>query len=74
MVVESSPESKVGNLVFTIILVLFLQYAIPLVFNFMNVDASVYQIYIYWIMALLVFYMILPESVGEYIFLPHQTS
>jgi len=74
MVAEASPESKVGNFVFTIIFVVFLQFAIPIVFNFLNVDASIYQIYIYWIMALLVFYMILPESVGDYIFLPHVSS
>ena len=74
MVAEASPESKVRNFVFTIIFVVFLQFAIPIVFNFLNVDASIYQIYIYWIMALLVFYMILPESVGDYIFLPHVSS
>lgn len=74
MVEESSPESKVGNFVFTIIFVLFLQFAIPVVFNFMNVDSSIYQIYIYWIIALVVFYMILPESVGDYIFLPYGSS
>ena len=74
MVTEASPESKVGNFIFTIIFVLFLQFAIPIVFNFMNVDASVYQIYIYWITALVVFYMILPESVGDYIFKPYGSS
>ena len=74
MVAEASPESKVGNFIFTIIFVLFLQFAIPIVFNFMNVDASVYQIYIYWITALVVFYMILPESVGDYIFQPYGSS
>ena len=74
MVEESSPESKVGNFVFTIIFVLFLQFAIPVVFNFMNVDSSIYQIYIYWIIALVVFYMILPESVGDYIFFPYGSS
>ena len=74
MVAEASPESKVGNFVLTIMFVVFLQFAIPAVFNFLDVDASVYQIYIYWIMALLVFYMILPDSVGNYIFLPHVSS
>jgi len=74
MVAEASPESKVGNLVFTIIFILFLQFAIPVVFDFLDVDASVYQIYIYWIMALLIFYMILPAGVGNYIFLPHGSS
>ena len=74
MVAEASPESKVGNFVFTIMFVVFLQFAIPVVFNFLDIDASVYQIYIYWIMGLLVFYMILPESVGDYIFLPYGSS
>ncbi len=74
MVAEASPESRVGNFIFTIIFVLFLQFAIPIVFNFMNIDASVYQIYIYWIIALVVFYMILPESVGDYVFLPYGSS
>jgi len=74
MVAEASPESKVGNFVFTIMFVLFLQFAIPIVFNFMNVDASIYQIYIYWIIALVVFYMILPQDVGDYIFLPYGSS
>jgi hypothetical protein len=74
MVAETSPESRVGNFVFTIIFILFLQFAIPIVFDFLDVDASVYQIYLYWIMALLIFYMILPVSVGDYIFLPHASS
>jgi hypothetical protein len=74
MVVEATPESRIGSLVFTIIFILFLQFAIPVVFDFVGVGASVYQIYVYWVMALLVFYMILPMSVGDYVFLPHVSS
>ncbi len=74
MVVEATPESRIGSLVFTIVFILFLQFAIPVVFDFVGVDASVYQIYVYWVMALLVFYMILPMSVGDYVFLPHVSS
>lgn len=74
MVVEATPESRVGSLVFTIIFILFIQFAIPVVFDFVGVDASVYQIYVYWVMALLVFYMVLPMSVGDYVFLPHVSS
>lgn len=74
MATEGSPESKVGNFIFTIIFVIFLQYAIPVVFDFLDVKSDVYQIYIYWIMALLIFFMILPQSVGNYIFLPNSQT
>ena len=71
---QASPESKVGNFILTLMFVLFLQYAIPVVFNFIGVEASVYQIYIYWIIALLVFYMILPGNVGGFIFSSYGSS
>ena len=63
-----SPEWNVFKFVITIMFVLFLNYLLPMIFNFMNIGADVYQIYLYWIIAIIVMYMVLPDIVGKNIF------
>jgi hypothetical protein len=66
---SATPEYSVGKTVLLILGLSFIQFVIPLVFNFMDIDAKYYQVYIYWCMALVIFYIALPSVVGEYIFL-----
>jgi hypothetical protein len=35
------------------------------IFNFLNIKNSSYQMYIYWISALIIFWMVLPNKVGK---------
>ena len=66
---SATPEYSVGKTIMLILGLSFIQFVIPLVFNFMDIDARYYQVYIYWAMALVIFYISLPSVVGEYIFL-----
>ena len=66
---SATPEYSVGKTIMLILGLSFIQFVIPLVFNFMDIDAKYYQVYIYWTMALVIFYISLPSVVGEYIFL-----
>ena len=71
---SSSPEWKIFKVFLTIGFVLFLNYIIPMIFDFMNIGADVYQIYLYWLVAVVLMYLILPMTVGEYLFTVRGTS
>tara|TARA_B100000963_G_scaffold361791_1_gene399683 strand:+ start:3202 stop:3426 length:225 start_codon:yes stop_codon:yes gene_type:complete len=62
------PEWKIFKVFVTILVVLLFNYIFPLIFNFMNIEQSVYQIYLYWMTAIIVLYLVLPENVGTAIF------
>ena len=62
------PEWKIFKVFLTILVVLLFNYIFPLIFNFMNIQPDVYQIYIYWMTVIILLYLILPESVGTSIF------
>ena len=66
---SATPEYSVGKTVLLILSLSFIQFVIPLVFNFMDIDPKFYQVYIFWSMALVIFYIALPSVVGEYIFI-----
>ena len=66
---SATPEYSVGKTVLLILGLSFIQFVVPLVFNFMDIDSKFYQVYIYWAMALVIFYVALPSVVGEYIFM-----
>lgn len=71
---SSSPEWKIFKVFLTIAFVLFLNYIIPMIFTFLNIGPDVYQIYLYWLVAVVLMYLILPMTVGEYIFTVRKPS
>jgi len=71
---SSSPEWKIFKVFLTIAFVLFLNYIIPMIFAFLNIGPDVYQIYLYWLVAVVLMYLILPMTVGEYIFTVRKPS
>ena len=66
--ISEMPEWKIFKVFVTILVVLLFNYIFPLIFNFMNIQQSVYQIYLYWMTAIIVLYLVLPENVGTAIF------
>lgn len=66
--ISEMPEWKIFKVFVTILVVLLFNYIFPLIFNFMNIEQSVYQIYLYWMTAIIVLYLVLPENVGTAIF------
>jgi len=50
---------------FGIIAISIFGYSSNVILNFLGITNSSYQMYIYWIIALIVFWMILPNKVGK---------
>ena len=74
---SGSPEWNIFKVFLTIGFVFFLNYIIPMIFGFLNIGPDVYQVYLYWMIAVVVMYLVLPMTVGETIFttrLPVQTA
>tara|TARA_Y100000022_G_scaffold176283_1_gene165499 strand:- start:9 stop:230 length:222 start_codon:yes stop_codon:yes gene_type:complete len=65
---SDSPEWKIFKVFLTIMFVMFLNYIIPMIFNFINIGPEIYQIYLYWLIAIVIMYLILPVAVGENLF------
>ena len=68
------PEWKIFKVFLTILVVLLFNYIFPLIFNFMNIQPDVYQIYIYWMTVIIFLYLILPENIGTTIFTKRPAS
>ena len=56
--------NRIGYLLGLFIFVMFLLYMLPLIFKFLDINTSSYAIYMMWLIALLIFYLLLPSKVS----------
>ena len=53
------------RILISIISIIFFNYLIVFAFNFLNIGFDVYGSYLMWLIALITFWSILPEQIGD---------
>lgn len=56
------------SVLYTLIGIMVLTYILSVLFNFLGVDFSTYGNYLLWLIALIIFFMVLPATKGSNLF------
>lgn len=56
------------SVLYTLIGIMVLTYILSVLFNFLGIDFSTYGNYLLWLIALIIFFMVLPATKGSNLF------
>jgi hypothetical protein len=56
------------TILYTLIGIIVLTYVLSVLFNFLGIDFATYGNYLLWLIALIIFFMVLPRSKGSDLF------
>jgi hypothetical protein len=56
------------SILYTLIGIIVLTYVLSVLFNFLGIDFATYGNYLLWLIALIIFFMVLPRSKGSDLF------
>lgn len=55
-------------IIYTLLGIIILTYILSVLFNFLGIDFSTYGNYLLWVIALIIFFMVLPSNKGSNLF------
>jgi hypothetical protein len=56
------------SILYLLISIMVLTYILSVLFNFLGIDFATYSNYLLWVIALIIFFMVLPTSKGSNLF------
>lgn len=59
---------SIMSIIYTLLGIIILTYILSVLFNFLGIDFSTYGNYLLWVIALIIFFMVLPSNKGSNLF------